>query len=230
MAEYADLPPRRTPRTHVARTGDCLARPVRAYRRPGTSYRMTEMTDIDSREFTRGMNGRLGFELVEWREGYARVTVDLDERHETARRHSRRCHRGPDRRRHRLLRHLRSRPGEAARQRHAVTERELHGPAEGRPADLRRGGAPRRPALLLRLGPGARRHRRLIASGEAVYAYVDRDAQRRPTPSDLKPASVVGQGFRTKQFREIQWIPACAGMTVLACLPSFPRRRESIRR
>ena len=40
------------------------------------------MTDFDTHGFTKGLNGRLGFDLAEWREGFARVTVDLDERHE----------------------------------------------------------------------------------------------------------------------------------------------------
>ena len=39
------------------------------------------MTDFDAHESTGGLNGRLGFRLVEWREGFARVDVDLDERH-----------------------------------------------------------------------------------------------------------------------------------------------------
>ena len=33
-------------------------------------------------ELTRGLNAGLGFRLVEWREGFARVAVDLDERHQ----------------------------------------------------------------------------------------------------------------------------------------------------
>ena len=39
------------------------------------------MTDIAASGFARGLNGRLGFDLVEWREGFARVVVDLDDRH-----------------------------------------------------------------------------------------------------------------------------------------------------
>ena len=39
------------------------------------------MTGIDTHGLTRGLNGLLGFRLAEWREGFARVTVDLDERH-----------------------------------------------------------------------------------------------------------------------------------------------------
>ena len=40
------------------------------------------MTDFDAHELTKGLNGRLGFHVVEWRAGFARVAVDLDERHE----------------------------------------------------------------------------------------------------------------------------------------------------
>ena len=40
------------------------------------------MADHEAHELTRGLNGRLGFRVVEWREGFARVEVDLDERHE----------------------------------------------------------------------------------------------------------------------------------------------------
>ena len=39
------------------------------------------MTDFDPHDLTRGLNGLLGFRLAEWRAGFARVTVDLDERH-----------------------------------------------------------------------------------------------------------------------------------------------------
>ena len=39
------------------------------------------MADFDAHDLTRGLNGQLGFRLVEWREGFARVDVDLDERH-----------------------------------------------------------------------------------------------------------------------------------------------------
>ena len=39
------------------------------------------MADSDTHDLTGGLNGLLGFRLAEWREGFARVTVDLDERH-----------------------------------------------------------------------------------------------------------------------------------------------------
>ena len=39
------------------------------------------MTEPDTSDLTRGLNGALGFRVAEWRKGFARVTVDLDERH-----------------------------------------------------------------------------------------------------------------------------------------------------
>ena len=40
------------------------------------------MTDLETHDLTRGLNGYMGFRVVEWREGFARVAVDIDERHE----------------------------------------------------------------------------------------------------------------------------------------------------
>ena len=40
------------------------------------------MTDLSSTALTRGLNAGLGFRLVEWRKGFARLEVDLDERHQ----------------------------------------------------------------------------------------------------------------------------------------------------
>lgn len=138
------------------------------------------MTDFDTHGFTRGLNGRLGFDLVEWREGFARVTVDLDERHENRQGG---IHGGvtaalidaatgfcgiyePD-------------PG---KRRGNVTV-SLTVNYTGRPKGTRLTCV----AELLRAGrrlyfASARVHDdtgNLIASAEAVYAYVDRDAQRR---------------------------------------------------
>ena len=39
------------------------------------------MSDPDAPDLTKGLNGELGFRLVEWRKGFARVSVDLDHRH-----------------------------------------------------------------------------------------------------------------------------------------------------
>ena len=61
--------------------GNCLSRAVQAYQRLHTASEISGMTDLGAHDLTRGLNGELGFRLVEWREGFARVTVDLDERH-----------------------------------------------------------------------------------------------------------------------------------------------------
>ena len=140
------------------------------------------MADIETSGFTKGLNGSLGFELVEWREGFARVTVDLDDRH-------------------------RNRQGGI----HGGVTAALIDAATGfcgiyhPDPEKRRGnvtvsltvnytGRPKGARLtciaeLLRAGrriyfASARvcdDTGNLIASAEAVYAYVDRDAQRRPT-------------------------------------------------
>ena len=138
------------------------------------------MTDFDTHGFTKGLNGRLGFDLVEWREGFARVTVNLDERHEN--------------------RQGGIHGGVTAALIDAATG--FCGIYEPDP-EKRRGnvtvsltvnytGRPKGTRLtcvaeLLRAGrrlyfASARVHDdtgNLIASAEAVYAYVDRDAQRR---------------------------------------------------
>ena len=145
---------------------------------------MPGMIDDDAQEFTRGLNGRLGFELVEWREGYARVTVDLDERHENRQGG---IHGG-----------ITAALIDAAtgfcgiydpdpEKRRGNVTLSLNVNYTGRPkgarltciAEVLRAG--RRiyfASAHVHDGTGG-----LIASGEAVYAYVDRDALRRPTPS-----------------------------------------------
>ena len=142
------------------------------------------MTDLDASGFTRGMNGNLGFELVEWREGYARVTVTLDKRHENrqggihggvaatlidaATGFCGIYHPDPEKRRGNVT-------------------LSLNVNYTGRPKGTRLTCV----AEVLRAGrriyfASARVHDDiggLVASGEAVYAYVDRDAQRRPASS-----------------------------------------------
>ena len=39
------------------------------------------MADFEALDLTKGLNGELGFRLVEWRKGFAQVSVNLDERH-----------------------------------------------------------------------------------------------------------------------------------------------------
>ena len=143
---------------------------------------MPEMIDIDAQEFTRGLNGRLGFELVEWREGFARVTVDLDERH--ANRQGG-IHGGVTAA---LIDAATGFCGiyepDPEKRRGNVTV-SLNVNYTGRP----KGNRLTCTAEVLRAGrrfyfASARVHddtANLIASGEAVYAYVDRGAQRRTT-------------------------------------------------
>ena len=143
---------------------------------------MTDITDTDATEFARGLNGRLGFELIEWRDGFARVTVDLDERHENRQGG---IHGGVTAA---LIDAATGFCGiyepDPARRRGNVTV-SLNVSFTGRPKGTRLTCT----AEVLRAGrrfyfASARVHDDtggLIASGEAVYAYVDRDAQRRPT-------------------------------------------------
>lgn len=39
------------------------------------------MADFISRDLLEGLNGFLGFRITEWREGYAEIAVDLDDKH-----------------------------------------------------------------------------------------------------------------------------------------------------
>ena len=39
------------------------------------------MSDFEPRALTEGLNGELGFRLIDWREGFAQIAVDLDARH-----------------------------------------------------------------------------------------------------------------------------------------------------
>ena len=142
------------------------------------------MTDLDATGFTRGLNGRLGFKLVEWREGFARVTVDLDERHENRQGG---VHGGVTAA---LIDAATGFCGiyepDPERRRGNVTV-SLNVNFTGRPKSTRLTCV----AEVLRAGrrfyfASARVHDdtgNLIASAEAVYAYVDRNAQRRPTAS-----------------------------------------------
>lgn len=140
------------------------------------------MADIDTSGFTKGLNGSLGFDLVEWREGFARVTVDLDDRHKNRQGG---IHGGVTAA---LIDAATGFCGiydpDPEKRRGNVTV-SLNVNYTGRPKGTRLTCT----AELLRAG------RRiyfasalvrddtdnLIASAEAVYAYVDRDAQRRPT-------------------------------------------------
>ena len=140
------------------------------------------MADIAASGFTKGLNGSLGFELVEWREGYARVVVDLDERH---RNRQGGIHGGVTAA---LIDAATGFCGiydpDPEKRRGNVTV-SLNVNYTGRP----KGSRLTCTAELLRAGrriyfATSRVHDdagNLIASAEAVYAYVDRDMQRRPT-------------------------------------------------
>ena len=140
------------------------------------------MTDFDTHGFTKGLNGRLGFDLVEWREGFARVTVDLDERHENRQGG---IHGGvtaalidaatgfcgiyepdPDKRRGNVTVSLTVNYTGRPKSTRLTCTAEV----------LRSGRRIYFASALVHDDTG-----NLIASAEAVYAYVDRDAQRRTT-------------------------------------------------
>ena len=138
------------------------------------------MIEVDAQEFAQGLNGRMGFRLVEWREGFARVTVDLDERH---RNRQGGLHGGVTAA---LIDAATGFCGiydpDPEKRRGNVTV-SLNVSYTGRPKGTRLICA----AEVLRAGrrlyfASAQVHDdigNLVASGEAVYAYVDRDAQRR---------------------------------------------------
>ena len=142
---------------------------------------MPGMADIDTSGFTKGLNGSLGFDLVEWREGFARVTVDLDDRHKNRQGG---IHGGVTAA---LIDAATGFCGiydpDPEKRRGNVTV-SLNVNYTGRPKGTRLTCT----AELLRAGrriyfASALVHDdtdNLIASAEAVYAYVDRDAQRRP--------------------------------------------------
>ena len=137
------------------------------------------MADVDAQDLTRGLNGRLGFRLVEWREGFARLTVDLDERHENRQGG---LHGGVTAA---LIDAATGYCGiyepDPAKRRGNVTV-SLNVSYVSRP----KGSRLTCTAEVLRAGrriyfSAARVHDdtgTLIASADAVYAYVDRDAQR----------------------------------------------------
>ena len=145
-----------------------------------TQTRVTDMADIAASGFTRGLNGRLGFDLVEWREGFARVAVDLDDRHKNRQGG---IHGGvtaalidaatgfcgiydpdPEKRRGNVTVSLTVNYTGRPRGTRLTCTAEL----------LRAGRRIYFASALVHDGTG-----NLIASAEAVYAYVDRDARQR---------------------------------------------------
>lgn len=139
------------------------------------------MTDFDARDLTEGLNGHLGFRLVDWREGFAQIAVDLKDQHKNRQGG---LHGGvtaslidattgfcgvyepdPDKRRGNVTVSLNV---------------NFVGRAKGTTltctAKLIRAGR----RIYFASAEVHDEHANLVASAEAVYAYVDPDAQRRP--------------------------------------------------
>lgn len=139
------------------------------------------MTDFEARELTEGLNGFLGFRLIDWREDFAQIAVDIDERH---RNRQGGIHGGvtatlidaatgfcgvyepdPEKRRGNVTVSLNV---------------NFIGRAKGDTlickAKVIRAGR----RIYFASGEVHDEHGNPVASAEAVYAYVDRDVQRRP--------------------------------------------------
>ncbi|MGB0570447.1 MAG: PaaI family thioesterase [Alphaproteobacteria bacterium] len=140
------------------------------------------MTDFEARDLTEGLNGFLGFRLMDWKEGFAQIAVDIEDRH---RNRQGGIHGGitaslidaatgfcgvyepnPDKRRGNVTVSLNVNfVGRAKGDTLICTAKTIR--------------AGRR--IYFASGEVRDEHENLVASAEAVYAYVDRDAQRRPT-------------------------------------------------
>lgn len=140
------------------------------------------MTDFEARDLTEGLNGFLGFRLMDWKEGFAQIAVDIEDRH---RNRQGGIHGGitaslidaatgfcgvyepnPDKRRGNVTVSLNVNfVGRAKGDTLICTAKTIR--------------AGRR--IYFASGEVRDEHDNLVASAEAVYAYVDRDAQRRPT-------------------------------------------------
>lgn len=139
------------------------------------------MTDFEAHDLTDGLNGYLGFRLIEWREGFAQIAVDLQDQHKNRQGG---LHGGvttslidaatgfcgiyeadPEKRRGNVTVSLNV---------------NFVGRAKGTTltctAKLIRAGR----RIYFASAEVHDEHDNLVASAEAVYAYVDRDAQRRP--------------------------------------------------
>lgn len=142
------------------------------------------MSKFEARDLTEGLNGVLGFRLIDWRDGFAQISVDLDERHKN--------------------RQGGLHGGVTATLIDATTG--FCGVFEPNP-EKRRGnvtvslttnfvGRAKTPTIIC-TAKTVRAGRRiyfasaevhdsdgnLVATADAVYAYVDRDAQRKPSGS-----------------------------------------------
>ena len=139
------------------------------------------MTDFEAHDLTDGLNGYLGFRLIDWREGFAQIAVDLQDQHKN--------------RQGGLHGGVTSSLIDAATGFCGVYEADTEKRRGNVTVSLNvnfvgraKGTTLTCTAKLIRAG---RRiyfasaevhdeHDNLVASAEAVYAYVDRDAQRRP--------------------------------------------------
>tara|TARA_R110002110_G_scaffold376568_2_gene586708 strand:+ start:218343 stop:218795 length:453 start_codon:yes stop_codon:yes gene_type:complete len=139
------------------------------------------MTDFEAHDLTEGLNGYLGFRLVDWREGFAQIAVELEDQHKNRQGG---LHGGvtaslidaatgfcgvyepdPDKRRGNVTVSLNV---------------NFVGRAKGTTltctAKLIRAGR----RIYFASAQVHDEHTNLVASAEAVYAYVGRDAQRQP--------------------------------------------------
>ena len=139
------------------------------------------MTDFEDRDLTEGLNGFLGFRLIAWREGFAQLAVDISDKR---RNRQGGIHGGvtaslidaatgfcgvyepdPDKRRGNVTVSLNvNYVGRAKGDTLTCT------------AKIIRAGR----RIYFASGEVHDEYGNLVASAEAVYAYVDRDAQRRP--------------------------------------------------
>ena len=103
------------------------------------------MSDFQARNLTEGLNGELGFRLIDWREGFAQISVDLDHRHKNRQGG---LHGG-------TTATLIDAATGFCGQRHCLADRELRGTRQDGNGDLHRRSRARRTADLFCLGQGA---------------------------------------------------------------------------
>jgi len=139
------------------------------------------MTDFEARDLTEGLNGFLGFRLIDWRDGFAQIAVDIEDRHKNRQGG---IHGGvtaslidaatgfcgvyetdPEKRRGNVTVSLNVNYVGRAKGNRLICS-----------AKIIRAGR----RIYFASGEVRDEHDNLVASAEAVYAYVDRDAQRRP--------------------------------------------------
>ena len=143
------------------------------------------MTDFEARDLTEGLNGFLGFRLIEWREGFAQIAVDITDRHKNRQGG---IHGGVTAS---LIDAATGfcgiyEPDPKKRRGNVTVSLTVNyvGRAKGNTlictAKIIRAGR----RLYFATGEVQDEHGNLVASAEAVYAYVDRDAQRHAAESE----------------------------------------------